>query len=169
MAVIGAMTETLSTLTTPKILGDCRTLPLLQTVRKYAAEVRGQSDLIVLLAHITAQEETAVLDNAPEIPVLVTGHIHSGIQEASSRDGRVLVRMKSYGEELGRLELKVDTEKKAPVAWTWKRIPIDSTKIAPAAGRRRPGEALGGRSHGARRSAPGRLQAGIHQGRNRKP
>jgi 2',3'-cyclic-nucleotide 2'-phosphodiesterase (5'-nucleotidase family) len=132
VAVIGAMTETLSTLTTPKIRGDCRTLPLLQTVRKYAAEVRGQADLIVLLAHITAQEETAVLDNVPEIPVLVTGHIHSGIPEALSRDGRVMVRMKSYGEELGRLDLEVDTEKKAPVAWTWKRIPIDSTKIVPA-------------------------------------
>ena len=132
VAVIGAMTETLNTLTTPKILAGCRTLPLLQTVRKYAAEVRGQSDLIVLLAHIDAQEEKAVLENAPEIPVLVTGHIHSGLQEALSREGRVLVRMKSYGEELGRLELKVDTEKKAPVAWAWKRIPIDSTEIAPA-------------------------------------
>jgi 5'-nucleotidase / UDP-sugar diphosphatase len=133
VAVIGAMTETLKTLTTPKTLGECRTLPLLATVRKYAAEVREQADLIVLLAHIEEEEENDVLDHAPEIPVLVTGHIHSGLPEAISRNGRVLVRMKSYGEEVGRLELKVDTEKKAPVAWTWKRIPIDSTKIEPAA------------------------------------
>jgi 2',3'-cyclic-nucleotide 2'-phosphodiesterase (5'-nucleotidase family) len=41
--------------------------------------------------------------------------------------------MKSYGEQLGRLELQVDTEKKAPVAWSWKRVPIDSTKIEFAA------------------------------------
>jgi 5'-nucleotidase / UDP-sugar diphosphatase len=133
VAVIGVMTESLNTLTTPKILGECRTLPLLETVHQYAAELRDQSDLIVLLGHITAQEETAVLESAPEIPVSVTGHIHAGIQEAFSRDGRVLVRMKGYGEELGRLELKVDTEKKAPTSWTWKRIAIDSTKIEPAA------------------------------------
>jgi 2',3'-cyclic-nucleotide 2'-phosphodiesterase (5'-nucleotidase family) len=45
----------------------------------------------------------------------------------------VLVRVKGYGAELGRLELQVDTEKKAPVSWTWKRIPVDSTKLEPAA------------------------------------
>jgi 2',3'-cyclic-nucleotide 2'-phosphodiesterase (5'-nucleotidase family) len=49
------------------------------------------------------------------------------------QDGRILVRVKGYAEELGRLELKVDTEKKAPVSHTWKHIPIDSTSTAPAA------------------------------------
>src|ERR1035437_6384927 len=38
-----------------------------------------------------------------------------------------------YAEELGRLELKVDTGKKAPVAYPWKHIPIDSSTPAPAA------------------------------------
>jgi 2',3'-cyclic-nucleotide 2'-phosphodiesterase (5'-nucleotidase family) len=73
------------------------------------------------------------LNTAPEIPVLVTGHIHTGLNQPLSRDGRVLVRVKGYGAELGRLDLKVDTEKKAPASWTWKRIPVDSTKIEPAA------------------------------------
>jgi 2',3'-cyclic-nucleotide 2'-phosphodiesterase (5'-nucleotidase family) len=49
------------------------------------------------------------------------------------QDGRILVRVKGYAEELGRLDLKVDTEKKAPVSYTWKHIPIDSTSTAPAA------------------------------------
>ena len=39
----------------------------------------------------------------------------------------------AQAEELGRLELKVDTEKKAPVSWTWKRIPVDSGKTEPDA------------------------------------
>ena len=34
---------------------------------------------------------------------------------------------RGYGEELGRLELKVDTDKKAPVSWTWKK---DSDRAA---------------------------------------
>ncbi|MBZ5728653.1 MAG: bifunctional metallophosphatase/5'-nucleotidase [Acidobacteriia bacterium] len=133
VAVIGAMTEDLNILSTSKLLEDVHTLPLVETVRKYAAEVRGQADLIVLLAHITGPEEQRVLETMPEIPVAVTGHIHSGLTEAMSRNGRVLVRVKGYGEELGRLELKVDTEKKAPVSWTWKRIPVDSTRVEPAA------------------------------------
>jgi 2',3'-cyclic-nucleotide 2'-phosphodiesterase (5'-nucleotidase family) len=133
VAVIGAMTGALNTLSTPKSLGEWHTIPLMETVRKYAQDLRGQSDLVVLLAHIGGEEESAILNSVPEIPVLVTGHIHTGMSEAMSHDGRVLVRVRSYGEELGRLELKVDTEKKAPVSWTWKRIPVDSAKTEPDA------------------------------------
>jgi 2',3'-cyclic-nucleotide 2'-phosphodiesterase (5'-nucleotidase family) len=133
VAVIGAMTDTLRELSQPQLLGEWHTLPVVATARKYAAELEAKSDLVVLLGHITGQEETEFLNTAPEIPVLVTGHIHSGLDQAESHDGRVLVRVKGYGVELGRLELKVDTEKKAPVSWTWKRIPVDSSKIEPAA------------------------------------
>jgi 5'-nucleotidase / UDP-sugar diphosphatase len=131
IAVIGGMTDTLNTLSTPKLLGEWHTTPVVAAVRKYAMELKSQSDLIVLLAHINGPEENAILNSVPEIPVLVTGHIHTGMPEAMSREGRVAVRVKSYGVELGRLELKVDTEKKAPVSWNWKRIPVDSTMVAP--------------------------------------
>jgi len=132
VAIIGGMTESLKTLTNPRSMGGCHTLPLVETVRKYAAEVRPQADLIVLLAHIDAQEEQAILHEVPDVAVLVTGHIHSGIPKADVFDGRILVRMKCYGEELGRLDLRVDTAKKAPVEWSWKKIVIDSTAIEPA-------------------------------------
>jgi 2',3'-cyclic-nucleotide 2'-phosphodiesterase (5'-nucleotidase family) len=131
VAVIGAMTDSLKSLSTPKLLEEWHTLPVVATARKYAAELKDKSDLIVLLGHITGEEEKQFLDSAPEIPVLVTGHIHRGIEEAMSQDGRVLVRVRGYGEDIGRLELKVDTVKKAPVAWQWKRITVDSTKLPP--------------------------------------
>ena len=132
VAVIGAMTDDLSNLTTPKLMEQWHESPLLPALRKYAAELRDQSDLIVLLAHITGEEEEAILKDVPEIPVLVTGHLHDGLPQEVSRAGRILVRVKSYGEELGRLELKVDTGKKTPVTWTWKRIPVDPGSIEPA-------------------------------------
>jgi 2',3'-cyclic-nucleotide 2'-phosphodiesterase (5'-nucleotidase family) len=131
VAVIGAMTDSLKTLTTPKLIEDWHTLPVIETARKYARELKDRSDLVVLLGHITAEEENTFLDTAPEIPVMVTGHVHRGMERQETRDGRVLVRVRGYGEELGRLDLKVDTEKKAPVSWEWKRIPIDSKKIEP--------------------------------------
>jgi 2',3'-cyclic-nucleotide 2'-phosphodiesterase (5'-nucleotidase family) len=133
VAVVGAMTDSLKTLTTPKLLENWRTTPVVETARKHAREARGRADLVVLLAHITGEEETAFLETAPEFPVLVTGHIHRGIERPMTHDGRVLVRVRAYGEEIGRLDLKVDTEKKAPVSWEWKKIPIDSRKIAPDA------------------------------------
>jgi len=132
VAVIGGLID-MSTLSTPKLMGEWHTLPLLAAVRRYAAGLKGQSDLVVLLGHISGADEKAVLESVPEIPVIVTGHLHNGLEHEMSHDGRVLVRVKSDGEELGRLELKVDTAKKAPVSWTWKRIPIEASKIEPAA------------------------------------
>jgi 5'-nucleotidase / UDP-sugar diphosphatase len=130
VAIVGAMTDSLKTLTTPKLMENWRTTPVVETARKVAREIRAQSDVVVLLAHITGDEENAFLATATEIPVMVTGHIHRGMEQAMTRDGRVLVRVRSYGEELGRLDLKIDTEKKAPVSWDWKRIPVESKKVA---------------------------------------
>jgi 2',3'-cyclic-nucleotide 2'-phosphodiesterase (5'-nucleotidase family) len=133
VAVIGGITEELPTLANPKSLGDWHTLPVVETVRKYATELHGKVDLIVLLAHIDDREERTFLESVPEIAVSITGHIHDGLTEAKSSGGRVLVRLKSYGEELGRLDLKVDTDTAKLAGWKWRRIPIDSTAIAPAA------------------------------------
>ncbi len=124
VAVIGAMTETLPTLTFPKALGEWHAVSVVETARRYAAELRPQSDLVVLLAHIDGREETAVLEQVPQVAVLVSGHIHTGIAEPRVVDGRIMVRVKSYTEELGQLDLEIDTEKKAPVSWKWKIVPI---------------------------------------------
>lgn len=132
VGVIGAMTEELRTLSTPALMGEWHTIPVIETARKYAAELRDQTDLIVLLGHINGAEENQFLTLAPEIPVLVTGHIHTGLEQEVVRGGRILVRVKGYAEELGRLDLKVDTEKKAPVSWSWKRIPVDDRRVVPA-------------------------------------
>lgn len=133
VAVIGGMTDDLPTLTNPKVMGDWHPLPVVETVRKYAQELRGKADLTVLLAHINAAEEQAVLDTVPEIAVSVTGHIHDGLTAAQSYDGRVLVRMKCYGEDLGRLDLQVDTATGKLASWKWKQVPVDPATVAPAA------------------------------------
>ncbi len=132
VAVIGAMTESLKTLTIPAAMGEWHTISLVETARKYARELKDKSDLIVLLGHITGGEEQELLSKVPEIPVIVSGHIHSGMEKPLTLDGRVVVRVKSYAEELGRLDLKVDTGKKAPASWEWKHMVVDSTQLAPA-------------------------------------
>ncbi|HUP04661.1 MAG TPA: bifunctional UDP-sugar hydrolase/5'-nucleotidase [Bryobacteraceae bacterium] len=132
VAVIGALTDQMERLELPAAMGEWHTVPVVEAVRRYAAELKSQSDLVVLLGHLTGAEEKEFLENVPEIPVIVSGHLHTGLNEAMTHEGRVLVRVKGYGVELGRLDLQVDTEKKAPVSWTWKRIPIDASKIQPA-------------------------------------
>ncbi len=132
VGIIGAMTDDLHSLTFPANLGDFHTTPSVETVRKYAAELKGQCDIVVLVAHINGQEEQAMLKEQ-DVAVTVSGHIHTGLDHELTNGNHVLVRVKSYGEELGRLELKIDTEKKAPISWTWKKIVIESDKITPAA------------------------------------
>ena len=131
VAVIGAETEGLNDLTTPQVRGPWHTVPLIAAVRKYAAEARGKSDLVILLAHVSGKEEEALLREAPEVAVIVTGHLHDGIPAAMERDGRVLVRTRAYAAELGRLDLQVDVGRKAVSSWKWRRIPIDG-KLKPA-------------------------------------
>ena len=132
VAVIGAMTDEFTkSLSTPKTRGPWRTSPVLETARKYAAQAAPKADLVVLLAHVTEREEKEFLHQAPEIAVIVSGHAHNGIKEPFTEDGRVVVRTRAYGEELGRLELQVDTERKAAASFIWKRIPVDDT-VAPA-------------------------------------
>lgn len=132
VAVIGAMTEELRTLSTPKVMEDWHAVSVIEAARKDAAALYDRTGLVVLLGHIHDVEEDQFRSEATEIPVLVTGHIPGGLEHEVSRNGRVVVRVKGYGEELGRLELTVDTEKKAPVSWTWKRLPVDGREIEPA-------------------------------------
>jgi 5'-nucleotidase / UDP-sugar diphosphatase len=132
IGVIGAMTKILDTLTTPQLVEEWHALPVVETVRKYARELKPKCDLVVLVGHITGEEEKEVLA-MPEVAVSVTGHLHNGMPQALAQDGRVGVRVRGYGEELGRLELKVDTETKAVASWNWKKITVDSTKETPAA------------------------------------
>ena len=130
IGVLGAMTDELHNLAFPKHLGQWHTSSSVETARKYAAELKAKCDLVVLVAHITGPEEAAFLKEA-NIPVIVSGHIHSGLEKALESPGHVLVRVKSGGEELGRLELKIDTQTKAPVSWTWKKIPVIDADYTP--------------------------------------
>jgi len=130
VGVIGALTGDLPSLTTPKTRGDWRILPVVETVRRYVAEVRPQADLIVLLSHLSPAEETQALEQLDQVSVIVSGHAHRGLEAPIRFQDRVLVRVNAYGGEFGRLDLKVDTSTKRMVSYTHKRIPVDAS-IAP--------------------------------------
>lgn len=132
IGLIGVMTEEFQAITMPGARGPWHTLPLLETIHKYAAELRPRTDVIVLLAHVTPQEEDRIQSDASEVPVVISGHKHLPLERQKTNGGRVLVRADAFGRELGRLELKVDVARKSVAAVVWKRIPIDDNAIAPA-------------------------------------
>ncbi len=128
VAIIGVVLGDLSgVFVTPDKVEPWCVLPVVETVRKYAQELRERSDLIVVLGHIHDQEEVdAILHQVPEVSVVVVGHNHNGYPEMKNVDGRVAVLVHGYGVELGRLDLQVDMAGKKLQSAEWKRIPIDA-------------------------------------------
>ena len=133
VGIIGAILgDLVGTVTTAESAGPWKILPVVATVRKYALELRDRTDLIVVLAHIHDRGEVdAILQEAPEVSVVVAGHYHEGYPTMMNTDGRVAVLVRANGEQLGRLDLKVDIAAKKVFSAEWTKIPIDS-KIAPA-------------------------------------
>ena len=132
VGVIGVIMDTLvAKYIRQEWIGMWHTEPVVETVRRYAAEIGGRADIIVALAHIENAETAALLREAPQVAVVVQGHEHSGYDRLLNVDGRLAVQLKSYGVELGRLELGVDIRQHKAVSSTWKRIPVESAKYQP--------------------------------------
>ncbi|MEO8049115.1 MAG: bifunctional UDP-sugar hydrolase/5'-nucleotidase [Acidobacteriota bacterium] len=133
VGIIGAILgDLVGTVITPEQAGPWHVLPVVETVRKYAQELRDRTDLIVVLAHIHDQGEVdAILRDVPEVSVVVAGHSHAGYPAMMNIDGRVGVLVRANAEQLGRLDLQVDVAAKKLASAEWTKIPIDST-ITPA-------------------------------------
>jgi 2',3'-cyclic-nucleotide 2'-phosphodiesterase (5'-nucleotidase family) len=107
-------------------------LPVVETVRQYARELRDRSDLIIVLGHIWDKEEVeAILHQVPEVSVVIAGHSSDPYPKMTEVDGRVAVLVDSYTRELGRLDLEVDLAAKKLHSAKWQRIRIPPD-IAPA-------------------------------------
>ena len=133
VGIIGAILgDLVGTVITKENAGPWHTLPVVETVRKYAQELRDRTDLIVVLGHIHDETEVnEILKQVPEVSVVVAGHSHEGYPAIMNVDGRVAVLVRSYGAQLGRLDLKVDVGAKKVLSAEWTKIPIDSS-ITPA-------------------------------------
>ena len=116
---------------TPDLVGPWKVADPVETARTYARQLQDRTDLIVVLSHITTKEMDEMLAKAPEVSVIVAGHEHTGLENMRRVEDRVGVRVKSYGRELGRLELDIDTAQRKVVKAAWRHIEINE-KIAPA-------------------------------------
>jgi 5'-nucleotidase/UDP-sugar diphosphatase len=133
VAIIGVvLSDLVGNFVSPPAVGPWKVLPVFDTVRKYAMELRDRSDLVVVLGHIHDKEEVAeILKQIPEVSVVVAGHTHVAYPEMMNVEGRVAVLVNSYADQLGRLDLQVDIAGKKLRSAEWKKITIDA-KLAPA-------------------------------------
>ncbi len=131
VAVIGVLLgDLVGNLATPEKVGPWHVLPVVETVRKYAAEVRDKADLIVVLGHLHDSEADEILKQVPDVSVCIVGHAHRAYARLHTFDGRVGALVTSYGVELGRLDVQVDMTAHRLKSAEWKIIPVDSKKLA---------------------------------------
>jgi len=126
VAVIGALTEQLPKLLKPGVTGPWKAASLVETLRPIVAEAHSKADLIVVLGHLFDDEDELLLRGLPDVDILVSGHNHGGRKEALVVDGRVCVKLRSYGRELGRLDIAFDTATNQVTSHKWTRVPIDA-------------------------------------------
>jgi len=133
VAIIGVLlSDLVGNFVSPPEVGPWKVLPVLDTVRRYSAELRDRSDLIVVLGHIHDKEEVEeILKQIPEVSVVVAGHTHVAYPQMMNVDGRVAVLVNSYANQLGRLDLQVDVAGKKLKSAEWKKIPITAS-LTPA-------------------------------------
>ena len=128
VGVIGILTADLVALTKAPLRGRWRALPVTETISRYVDEIENRTDLIVVLSHMFPREEDEILRQNPRVLLIIGGHHHGGQDEVKAFEGRICVKTRPYGQELGRLDIEFDLESKRIVSHRWKRIPIDSRK-----------------------------------------
>src|SRR5205814_973953 len=107
VAVIGVvMGDLTGNFSTVEQVGPWQVKPVLETIRRTAAEVNGRADLIIALGHLNESEAAQILAEAPEVSVVVVGHVHDGYNALKQNGHRYAVEAKAYGVELGRLDIR---------------------------------------------------------------
>ena len=131
VGVIGLVTEQLDNLTMARVRGPWSAAPVVETARRYSEQLESDTDLIIVLAHCFDDEDEAILQGAPLVDLVVSGHNHGGQEEVKDFDGRLIVKVRSYGRELGRLDLTYNLDEERVVAFDWRRIQVSTDAFEP--------------------------------------
>lgn len=129
IGVIGALTPRLPHLIGNDLAGPWRALPVVAALRPVVSAMHERVDLVVVLAHLFDDEDEAILRELPEVDVLVGGHNHGGWRTPLVIDGRIGVKLRPYGMEVGRLDLWFDARSGRITEFEWKRIPVHSDDV----------------------------------------
>ena len=124
IAVIGALTPRLASLIKPEQSGPWTAGPLVESLAPVVDDLHGQVDMVVVLGHLFDDEDELVLRELEDIDVVVSGHDHGGLETELVVDGRIGVKLRPYGRELGRLDIWFDTDRGRIVRHEWERIPV---------------------------------------------
>lgn len=133
VGIIGLTNPRSPTIVKASSIAGLTFLPAVETVRRYLPEVRAQADIVVVLTHIGIDEDTLLAQEVPDIDLIVGGHTHLPLRTARVVGTTKIFQAGAYTENLGRIEITVDTATRRPMAITAGDvlIPIASGAVKP--------------------------------------
>jgi 5'-nucleotidase / UDP-sugar diphosphatase len=132
IGVVGVLMDDLvPSLTTPAKIGPNRLIPAMDALRAEAARLKGKTDILIALVHLWKEGCDQIVKELPDYAVTISGHDHGGMQEMFRVEDRVGVRLRAYGTEFGRLDLRYDKAARKVVSANWRRVTVDSQTYPP--------------------------------------
>ena len=111
VAIIGVVTDDTPVTTHPKNVTGLKFLSTEETIRKYTRELRGESDIIVVLSHSGFNADADLAKKVDGVDVIVGGHSHTKVTKPARVNKSLVVQAFEHGKALGVLDLAVKNGK----------------------------------------------------------
>lgn len=132
VAILGLVTNEVPTLVLPENVTELEFADPIATAARYVPQLRREADLVVALTHLGLyREETdrrgdvQLAKAVPGIDVIVGGHTHTELDEPVRIGDTIIVQAGGYSEQVGRLDLVVDSATDKVTASSWTALPVN--------------------------------------------
>ena len=108
LGVIGLTTESLKTVTHPMNVTEVDVGTLVGALEETLPGMRDRADFIIVLSHISPEEEIRIAEAFEDIDLIVSGHSHSELPDPLWVGDTMIVRTGNYGRFVGRIDIEFD-------------------------------------------------------------
>jgi 2',3'-cyclic-nucleotide 2'-phosphodiesterase (5'-nucleotidase family) len=122
IGIIGIMSDDFYNLVNQNSSAGIKILPSIETVKRLAALLNPQTDLLIALTHQGVDEDSILAMNVQGIDVIVGGHSHTRLRHPKRVNGVLIVQTGSNLENLGVLDLKL--EKHHVISYDGNLVPL---------------------------------------------
>jgi 2',3'-cyclic-nucleotide 2'-phosphodiesterase (5'-nucleotidase family) len=134
VTVIGVVTATTLEKTLPSLNHGVRFTKELDTVKRYAHNLRQKSDILILLSHIGIKNDKILARKIPDLNLIIGGDSHTLLTEALKIKNTYIFQAHEYGKRIGHIKLRYNRTLKKIISLNWllvkpKQMPTPDPKV----------------------------------------
>jgi 2',3'-cyclic-nucleotide 2'-phosphodiesterase (5'-nucleotidase family) len=111
IGILGIMSDDFYNLVNQNSSAGIKILPTIETVKRLAAVLYPQTDLLIALTHQGVEEDSILAANVAGLDIIIGGHSHTRLKHPKKVHGVLIVQTGSNCENLGILDLMVEPHK----------------------------------------------------------